>query len=425
MKRTLRLMGAIAGTCMTLALLVLFAGCSDENPTAPSPNTGDLPSEEDAPLLTETSNPAPPVELVTVDFAGEELTFWPYVGSSLGGAPSDPVNLILVGQADPIRIRAALLALNGDRTAFGYPDVPPFNATWSDAIGDVQATYAEGDGWTGSVIQLQLGTYDPIRWHLRLFRTGKGIGGGEWTIASAHFEVLIPGTADHQVLSWEVAEQIVIADLMRTGLLDPALPMMPTGLINQQPSFREIPAVIYNGIPDELKVYIGGPLGQVTDPVGIPTDGKAMILNVGTPAPVTPGNVTQTLTITYQQVVPRSSVMPLCGYGPMDYVLLTGPVQFEKSVMVGPRGHLSFSETYEGTLEVTPWDVVTNQPAGAPYPAVVRGLHSGFDHGGNFSVTAFDSRKGRSADGLEQHTTRLKVSVPGNDCYQVWTHCLD
>ena len=36
---------------------------------------------------------------------------------------------------------------------------------------------------------------------------------------AAHFEVLIPGTTDHQVLSWIVARDLVVGDLMRSGLL--------------------------------------------------------------------------------------------------------------------------------------------------------------------------------------------------------------
>ena len=425
MEKSWRVLGTIAGACLAFAFLTMYTGCSDESPVAPPSNNGADQTNENPPLTEDKTNPAPPAGLVTVDFAGQDLTFYPYVGSSIGGAPSDPVNLIFVGEADPIRIRAALLALDGNRTAFGYPDIPPFNMTWTDAIGDVQATYAEGDGWTGSVIQLQLGAYDPVRWHLRLFRTGKAFGGGEWTVAAAHFEVLIPGTADHQVLSWEVAEQIVIADMMRTGLLDPALPMVPTGAINQEPSFREIPAVIYNGIPDALKAYIGGPFGDVTEGVGIQTNGRAMILNVATPATVTPGTANSTFTMTYQQVVPRSSVMPLCPSGPLDYVLLTGPVQFEKTVTVDRGGSFSCHARYDGTLEVTPWDVMTNQPAGSPYPAQVGMLQNGFDHGGSFRVEATETRKGMSSEGIEYAKTRLMVANPGNDTYQVWSRCLD
>jgi len=65
--------------------------------------------------------PVPPAGLVTVPFGGDELTWWPYTVMDFSGDPVDPGNLIFAGQADPLRIRAALLALNGDRTAFGFP----------------------------------------------------------------------------------------------------------------------------------------------------------------------------------------------------------------------------------------------------------------------------------------------------------------
>ena len=92
-----------------------------------------------------------------------------------------------------------------------------------------------------------------MRVHLRLFRTEPPVwNGGGWTIGAAHFEIRIPGIADHQVLSWELAQQVVMVDFLRSGLLDPGLPMIPTGPINDAPSFRTIPAMIYNLLPPEL-----------------------------------------------------------------------------------------------------------------------------------------------------------------------------
>src|SRR6185503_18651841 len=116
-----------------------------------------------------------------------------------------------------------------------------------------------------SVVQLQCGTYGPIRFHIRLFPQG------EWTIANAHFELLIPGTADHQVLSWELGEKLVVADFARSGLLG-AAPAQLAGL-NPAPGYRSIPAVIYNGMPAQLKQIIGGPAQTSTD-VPIGTDGS-------------------------------------------------------------------------------------------------------------------------------------------------------
>ena len=141
-------------------------------------------------------------------------------GDLLRRGSQRPAQPDLRGDADPAGIRAALMALDGDRSAFGLPNASPFNERWGDAIGDVQTSYAGSSGWTGSVIQLRLGEYAPLRVHLRLFRTGAPFSaGGTWTLGAAHFEVLIPGTADHQVLSWMVARQIITADLVRSGLL--------------------------------------------------------------------------------------------------------------------------------------------------------------------------------------------------------------
>ena len=118
-------------------------------------------------------------------------------------------------------------------------------------------------------IQLQCGDYGPIRFHLRLFEAG------QYTLANVHFELLIPNTTEHQVLSWELAEQLVVADFARSGLLS-APPSLTAG-INPAP-WREIPAQIYNGVPVPLRAAIRGPLGNVSAPVPIGSDGRATIL---------------------------------------------------------------------------------------------------------------------------------------------------
>lgn len=405
-----------ATVLLPILLVGWIAGCSDDSGSILSPAT----PEEEAPAVIAT-NPPPPAELAVAAFAGEDVTFWPYTGSSFSGEAIDPVNLLFCGNADPVAIRAALLALGGDRTAFGFPDAFPFNATWSDAIGDVQSCYAEGDGWVGSIVQLQLADYEPIRWHLRLFQTGDPFGGtGVWTIGAAHFEVMIPGTADHQVLSWERAEEIVLVDFLRSGLLDPNLPFAQSGLINAAPSFREIPAVIYNGIPEELKVYIGGPLGQVSEPVPILTDGRATILNIAGGAPIIPGSFVQSFVKTYEMIMPK----PFCSDGPYDWVLATGPVAFQKTVTVEASGRFSCQAEYGGTLAITPWDIVNNQPAGDPYPADVGGLQHGRWSERRSSVSSHERRLGHGPGGTEAVMTWLSVSTPGQKSYRERTHCL-
>ena len=225
--------------------------------------------------------PAPAAH-VTLPLGGSTVGFWPYTGAGLDGSASDPVNLIFVGQADPVAIRNALLALDGERG--GLPAGRAVQARWSDAMGDVQATYVDGEGWTGSVIQLQLGDYAPLRVHLRLFRVGAPLAdGSSWTVGAAHFEVLIPGTADHQVLSWELAEQIVAADLARSGLLAAGSPS--TADDQRCAVIPHHPGRDLQRAAAELVALIGGPAQPVANDVPIGTDGQVPVLTLAGRAP--------------------------------------------------------------------------------------------------------------------------------------------
>src|SRR5262249_56992811 len=131
-----------------------------------------------------------------------------------------------------------------------------------------------------------------------------------------YFEVLIAVTADDQVLSWELAQQLVVVDMIRSGLLDPTTPYILSDAINEAPSFRTIPEAIYNGLPAELKALTGGPAGDASSPVPIGNDGRAAILNVTGEAPLQPAAFAQSFTLTYDQVIPK----PLCSEGPLDSV---------------------------------------------------------------------------------------------------------
>jgi hypothetical protein len=108
----------------TLVLLILGfvpLGCSRDKAgmnTLTGASTDGI--ELNAPTILESDGSVPPTGLVPIDVGGgRTATIWPYTGESLNGVPSDPINLIFLGKADPVRIRAALLALDGDRTAFG------------------------------------------------------------------------------------------------------------------------------------------------------------------------------------------------------------------------------------------------------------------------------------------------------------------
>lgn len=301
-----------------------------------------------------------PGGVVSVVLPGGAISLWPYLGNDFSGTPQDPVNLIFTGPGDARHVRAALLRLDGNRAAFGFPAAPPFDCTWSDAIGDLETGYGgQGPGWGGSAIQLQCGGYGPLRFHLRL------LDGGGFTYGNAHFELLIPGTADHQVLSWELAEQLVTADLARSGLLA-AMPA-GTAAINASP-FRTIPTAIYNGLPAELKALVGGPAGDATADVPIANDGHATVLQLGAAAPIVPGVFDQDFVLTYGQVIPK----PFCSTGPLDFLQVAGPVHLVKRVTVSADGAYSSEFHASGTLTLTPFDVVRGIPSGPSYQAMVR-----------------------------------------------------
>ena len=417
----------IASVLSALGAALLLAavwGCSEDGapPTAAvDPGIG---GDKDGPRLTSVAQiaDAPPPNLVTVSFGGGDLTLWPYTGVSFDGTPSDPINLLFVGKADPVKIRSALLRLDGDRTAFGFPPTEPFNQTWSDAMGDVHTTYADAEGWLGSVIQLQLGDYEPARVHLRLWRSGEPFGeGGVWTVGAAHFEVLIPGTADHEVLSWDLAEQIVLVDLMRSGLLDTSVPAVPTEPITQTPSYRTIHAEVYNELPEELKAAIGGPPGDVGAPVPILNDGRATILNVAEEGPLLDGTTTDAHGFTYNLVIPK----PFCVDSPLDYVLAEGPVTLSRNASVDASGRYQYHSRITGRLTITPVDVTVSPPvpAGTPFEAVIGDLQQGSLDLGAGSVLWESKRIAPQKGGSEMLLTRLRVGTRGEDSYTAQGRC--
>ena len=399
-----------------LILLGLFTlGCEN----AMQPVHEEDPLEKEVTALEKTPCPLAPHELpsplVTVSVGAASLELWPYTGTNFSGTPQDPVNLIFFGKADPRDIRAALLSLNGDRTAFGFPPVPPFNLTWDDGMGgDEHTGYGGPDGWTGSAIQLACGAYDQPRFHIRLFKAGP------WTIASAHFEVLIPGTTDHQVLSWELAEQFVTADFTRSGLLNPGAPVIPTGKINESP-FRTIPAIIYNGLPVELRALIGGPLGNVTEDVGIPTDGHAVILNLAGKAARVPGVRSQDFIINFDQVVPK----PFCSSGPTDYIFVQGPVRMQQTVRLTPGGVYTMSFYAQAKLTATPVDPVSGQPIGATMNAFVTQRHAGTmtDRHWHVSGMLFQKLGDFNQEGSGVLFTRLQTSSRDVNSYEAKIRC--
>ena len=396
------------------ALLVLASGC-DKNPLV-----GTLHEQGFARTQTNTdaaaSYPAP-ADRVAIDINGSPASLWPYTDEKLDGVASDPVNLIFAGEADPVAVRNALLSLDGNRG--GFPPIAPFNARWTDALGGVQATYVDGEGWTGSVIQLQLGDYRPLRVHLRLFRVRSPLANGQaWTVGAAHFEVLIPGTADHEVLSWELAEQIVAADLARSGLLG-ATPSQTTAL-NAAPTFRAIRAAVYNGLPPELVQLINGPAQPVAADVPIQNDGRATVLTLATRAPQA-GPTTQHFTLDYGQVVPR----PLCSSGPYDYIEVTGPVEFTGTASVDATGRYAYRASYSGRLTGVPIDVTQDPPvpAGEPFDAHVAEQQHGSLDLATSEVASVGRRMVPGKGGTEFENTFLRIASDGALRSDVDTRC--
>jgi hypothetical protein len=170
--KILKTIPVILVTVLVLTGMLFLFGCSEETPLDPVFTGTESSSNEDPFILAEDKGieiefqdgSITPSELVTVDCFGRPLALWPYTGAKLDGVPMDPVNLIFTGNADPVQIRAALLGLDGDRSALELPDAYPFNQVWKDCMGGgVQSTYADEGRWLGSVIQLTLGDYQPIR----------------------------------------------------------------------------------------------------------------------------------------------------------------------------------------------------------------------------------------------------------------------
>lgn len=410
-------------TAATIAFsMLLLIGCSKdaERPGALGGPTAVVPSASQAapPAVIDQRGDAPPAGVIEVAAHATHLHMWPYTGDRLNESAKDPINLLFFGNADPRSIRSTLLNLDGDRSAFGFPNAPPWNQRWTDAYGDVQTAWADGEGWTASVVQLALGDFEPLRFHLRLFRTSQTPGA--WTLGAAHFEVLIPGTFEHQVLSWQCARDLVMADLLRAGIVVGAPDM--TGPITQTPSYREVMAVIYNGLPPELRAYIGGPLADVAEDWPIPNDGRAAVLTLGgTPDCGCPQS--QSFTIQVAQAVPK----PICSDGPGDWVYIEGPVAFTRNATVDEAGVYSYTAHASGRLSVTPIDLSTNPPTplGPSYMAIVsedqEGSSSSYDDRAMFRYRRIAAQEG----GAERLTYDLKVAWNGEKKLRITERCLE
>ena len=424
------------GLCFMLGIAAFLNGCSDDNPTVPQNPENSTDSWASFEKLFEDAidknmeiirqdGGVVPQEIAEVTAGQAGISFWPYTGTSLTDSPMDPINLVFKGQADPTQIREALMSLDGDRSPL-FPDMPPFNLPWTDAVGgDVQTTYLQEGGWEGCVIQLTLGEYTGLRVHLRLFATGLNDGqGGTWSLGGAHFEMMIPGTSEHQVLSWELAEKVVKFDLARTGLL--AASPVSTGQINATPSFRGIPTFIYNPLVEDplgqmLLTVLGYPVAAQTQDYPLPSDGEGTLLCLGGALPITADSYTNTVVIEYGQAIPR----PVCSSGPYDWLYVTGPVTFSTTVHVNKDGRFQYKSTYDGLLNAVPIDISTFEPIGLPFDAQIMGKQNG-KHGPNSrKVKSFDRRLALQEGEPELFFEILEVGSTGSLSYKAFERCFE
>ena len=304
-------------------------------------------------LATAWHEPAPPSDLVSVAEAG---TFWPYTGRDYSGSPTDPINLVFLGDVDPRLIRQTLLALDGDRSA--EPRLAGFDCTWRDAIGRPQTSYSGEAGWQGSAVQLECGDYATLRAHLRLFRQDG------YTLGGAHLEVQIPGTSEHEVLSWVIPRELVAFDIVRSGFL---LDLDSAPSLTQVPSWRTIRHQVLNGLPDALREALGLPTGELTEDVPIPNDGAATVLTLWGQFSPTDSAAVVEFDHPFGQAIPK----PFCSGGPGDWLYVSGSVHMIHRVRTDADGRYASRFVADGTLQVVPINPLTGEFLGPPYLATV------------------------------------------------------
>jgi hypothetical protein len=311
--------------------------------------------------------PSDPVTVALVPPDGRLLTLGPYTANDYSGDVYDPINLFFL-DLDPREIRQSLLGLQ------------PGSCVWADGMGSEQVAWAENEGWVGGEVQLvcvnpEAPLGDPFRFHLRLYRQG------DVTLGAAHFEILIPGTAQHEVLSWDAARDFVTAEMLRTGLLTPPTPY-PVAV--QTPgTFRAVLRQVYDALyydPTGQGQAVLAGLGLVPPPpdpaadVPIPTNGVAMVFSAHIILESGWSTTRSAVEVDYNVVTPR----PFCATGPLDLVHLAGPVRLTNVVHTSPWGTYHRRHRISGTLMVTP--VMPDgaggyTPTGPPVPAIVREDH--------------------------------------------------
>jgi hypothetical protein len=321
-------------------------------------------------------HPQPPAEIKDVSVGGESISLWPYTTSDYA-SPSDPINLVFPN-ADPRAIRQALMALDGTRPPFAT--LPAHDCTWTDAMGYEQAAFVEPAGYVAGAVQLacvvkrEAPLGDPFRFHIRLFRSGPH------TVGNAHYEIMVPGTAEHEVLSWDLARDFAAYDMGRTGkLLAPPAPLanvIPPG------SFRFVRRAVYDGLKPFAGPLLDFLLGPNPAPGDVPIPTTGMSFGFVTDLELREECMRNSLStrVQYKIVAPK----PFCATGPLDFVMLEGPLDFALTVETGHRGDYERSYQVGGMLTATPMRPVptptgvTFEPTGEPaVEALVLETHRG------------------------------------------------
>ena len=351
---------------------------------------------------------AAPSGLVTIQQGDIDATVWAYTSTGFSTSPQDPINLVFAGAADPRQIRAMLLGLAGS----GRPGpLASFTCTWSDAVGDPQTSYSESEGWIPSSIQLQCGNFSGPRFHVRIFREGN------ITVANAHYEILIPGTNMHEVLSWELAQALVTADIARSGFLG-AAPSL-TNQINAAPYYRAVQAAVAASLaPQQIAAL--GLLVNGDGTASIPNDGRASVLSLASSPAITEGMVDSDFIIQFAQVIPK----PFCAAGTTGYLFATGPVTVHmRSGIVD--GNFESTTTSDGTLTLLEFNPNTGQPVSAPYQGLVSESTSVTLTNGSGWVDFFSTRVETPDAGTTRgsRTEMLRAREHGLDEYKLDIIC--
>jgi hypothetical protein len=382
------------------ALVALLAGalaCSDaEAPSAPSEG---IPPPS-APAAEIASS-----HLVTVPFGGDDYTFFPFTARAASfDEAADPINLLILGDADPRALRAALMFLDGNRSGTLFA---PFDCRWKDAIGEVQAAYGEPVGWSGAAVQLDCGTYD-FRYHVRFFRMG------EWTLGGVHLDLLIPGTPQHEILSWDVPRELALVDFSRTGLLAGA---GVSGVIGPTPTFRELDWRLYYLLPAGIRALMGGTPPTPPAFFQVPSSGQARIIVLDGVRTAEKGIARQEFDLQLGQIVPT----PFCATNLGPAIRIEGPVHLRQQVVYTPSGSFVSQFHANGQITVTPIDPLTGQPAGDPYRAVVNEHHRGIQTDQITLVSFFQIQS--VIPGVGRMYLNVQVGPGGVSSYQARVDC--